>query len=200
LEKGHKRLDRLAPLLALLADSSFEWSFDLIGDGAYLPQLKRQFAGDSRVRFLGLLSGDSYWKALSQLDALVFLSDYEGTSRAALEGMCVGVAPVYPDFSPASKELLGPLSPRLLYPTGDMGCAAAKISTLAGLAPQERLALSSELLARTERHRDGTYERGFAEFVRRVLSLPAIGKRSVLSPSLSWMPLGLYTRLFPKHF
>jgi glycosyltransferase involved in cell wall biosynthesis len=200
VERGHKRLDRLPLLLAELDALGLSWSFEVLGEGAYLGELRKSCASDPRVTFRGRLSGEDYWRALSAWDALVFLSDYEGTSLAALEAMSLGIPVVYPEFSPAARELLGPCSGGGLYPVGDMKCAALRLKALSTLNEKERAEIGAQLMRLAEPHTGEAYAKAYSHALEQAIERPARACASAAIRWPDWLPLGVYTRLFPRRF
>ncbi len=197
---AQKRLDRLPALLAELDRRGVDYVFEVMGDGPYEPELRRRVAGHARVKFLGWRDGDAYWETVATWQALVIFSDFEGFSRAGMEAMMGGVVPVYPQFSPAGAELLGPLSAHGLYPVGDMAAAANRIAGLAALGPEQRARLGRQAREHLAAHSPDNYLASYRSFLRDLLAAPPRA-RPVPPPAWhNWMLLGLYTRLFPHRF
>lgn len=200
IESTHKRLERLPALLAELDRRGVDYVFEVLGDGSYEAELRRQLAGRSRVVFLGWRGGSDYWETIARWRALVLFSDYEGLSRSGMEAMQCGVVPIHPDFSPAAAELLGPVAAHGLYPVGNMAAAADRIAALAALGPTEAAAVAQAC----RRHLAGqtlpNYLATYRTFVEKVLALPP--RAQPLAPPAwhDWMLLGLYSRLFPQRF
>jgi glycosyltransferase involved in cell wall biosynthesis len=199
VERGAKRLDRLPAFIAELKRRGVDFQFEVVGDGSYLEELRRTI-NDPRVSFLGWLKVEDYWRKIAGWDVVVLLSDYEGFSCAVMECMCCGVVPVYPDFAAAAAELLGPAAGVGLYRTGDVAAAAARVAEVAQMEPASLATLRSACAAQFATHHAERYDRTFAEFVRQVVGLPA---RAQALPPSRWataLPLGVYTRVFPRRF
>ena len=200
IELGHKRLDRLPGLLESLDHRGVGFTFEVLGEGPYLPKLMRKLAGDPRVTFSGWCKGDAYWQKLDQWDVLVLVSDYEGFSRVTMDAMCCGVMPVHPNFSAAAGELLGPAAEHGLYETGDVGQAAERIAAYAELPSATIVELRRAFLRHFANHTGAKYGESYAEFMRMIAAAP---RRANSQPGQSWanlLPLGIYTRLFPNRF
>jgi glycosyltransferase involved in cell wall biosynthesis len=132
--------------------------------------------------------------------AIVLLSDFEGFSRAIMEGIMAGAIPVHPDFSPAAAELLGPAASAGLYSVGDMEAAADRLARLAALSPSEAAELSASCRAHVGHLTPANYAACFGAFIREVLAAPPQA-RPVPPPTWhDWLLLGAYTRLFPHRF
>lgn len=200
VEQGHKRLDRLPALLAALDRHKFDYRFEVLGEGSYLPELQRQLRRDDRVTFSGWRTGEHYWRTLANWDVLVLLSDTEGFSRVTMEGMCCGVHPVHPDFSPAATELLGPTAERGLYPTGDVAAAADRIVTLATLPAETRHALRQAGATHLAGHTAQKYDEAWGGFLERIKAMPARAVAPAPPFGLQDLPLGVCTRIFPHRF
>lgn len=201
IQAGHKRLDRLPALIAELDRRGLDYVFELVGDGSYQAELQRRLADHPRVVFRGWLEGEDYFRAVAGWDVLVMLSDYEGFSRAGMEAMNCGVVPVHPDFSPAAAELLGPAAGVGLYPVGDMAAAAERIAGLAALGAAGRRSLGLACRAHLAPRTPAAYQAVYREFLLRIIAAPMLPAR-LPSPPIwhGWLPLGVYTRLFPRRF
>lgn len=198
--REQKRVERLPALLAALDRRGVDYVFEVMGVGPFLGELKRRLRGHPRVRFIPWQQGGDYWRTLAGWRAIVLLSDFEGFSRAVVDGMMAGAIPVHPDFSPAAGELLGPAGPVGLYPVGDMEAAADRLTALARLSLGENAALSAACRAHLGHLTPENYFAGFGRFIREVLAAPPRA-RPVPPPAWhDWMLLGVYTRLFPRRF
>ncbi len=197
---AHKRLDRLPALIAELDRQRVDYQFELAGEGDLRTSLQRRLAAHPRVRFLGWQRGDAYWRALAGWDAQVFFSDYEGLSRAGMEGMLSGAMLIYPDFSAAAAELLGPQAAIGLYPVGDMVAAAQRIAALAAMDRAERSRLAVASCQHLAGHTPAHYNAAYREFLHGIMDRPAIARPQPPPVWHDWMPLGVYTRMFPQRF
>ncbi len=197
---AHKRLDRLPALIAELDGQRVDYVFELAGEGDLRPELQRRLGAHPRVRFLGWQRGEAYWRTLARWDAQVFLSDYEGLARAGMEGMLSGAVLIYPDFSAAAAELLGPQAAAGLYPVGDMAAAARRIVALAGMGREERQRLGKAAREHLAGHTPAHYNAAYRDFLRGIVARPAVARVQPSPAWHDWVPLGLYTRLFPRRF
>lgn len=195
-----KRMERLPGLLAELDRRGVDYVFELMGAGSYEAQLRQRLAGHPRVRWLGWRQGAEYWQTLATWRALVLLTDFEGLSRVSLEALSCGVVPVFPDYSPAAREVLGPLSDTGLYPVGDMNAAADRLAALAALSLAELDALAARARGHVLPRTADNYFAGFSGFVREILEAPARARVTPPPAWHDWVWLGLYTRLFPRRF
>jgi glycosyltransferase involved in cell wall biosynthesis len=200
VELAHKRLDRLPVFLAELDRRGIPYEFEIVGDGAYSETLARRLAGRERVRIRGWLQGENYWRTLMKWDACVFFSDYEGLSRAGMEAMMCGVQLVHPRFSEAATELLGPTAAFGLYAMGDMAAAADRIGELARRPVAERRALAAQGRAHLAHRTTQAYFDAYCDFIMRILQLQPRACPGQPPRWHDWMPLGVYTRLFPTRF
>lgn len=201
IQAGHKRLDRLPALIAELDGRGLDYVFELVGDGSYQAELQRRLADHPRVVFRGWLHGEDYFRAVAGWDVLVMLSDYEGFSRAVMEAMNCGVVPVHPEFSPAAAELLGPAAGVGLYPVGAMAAAAERIAGLAVLGAVGRRSLGLACRAHLAPRTPAAYQTVYREFLLRIIAAPVLAARPPSPPVWhGWLPLGVYTRLFPRRF
>lgn len=199
IRRDQKRMERLPALIAELDRRGVDYAFDVLGEGDYLPELQRQLHGHARVHFLPWRQGADYWRTLASWRAIVLLSDFEGFSRAMMEGMMAGALPVHPDFSPAAAELVGPAAAGL-YPVGDMAAAAERLAALATMDPAELAALRHACRAHLAPHTPENYFAAYGNFLKQLLAWPA---RARPAPAAAWQDhllLGVYTRLFPRRF
>lgn len=192
-----KRVDRLPGFLASLDLQTKDWTFDLLGDGPQSAWLQSRLGYDARVRFLGRRSGDEYWKVLSNWDAIVFFSDYEGLPLALLETFSLGGLAVFPKIDCGGDAYVEQLNPNLLYPAGDLTAAAkgaAMVLQLKSSTPE----ITEKAKALTRPHMGGAYERTFADFSKHIAALPrisALNRRGKTASLLGdGVPMGLLFR------
>ena len=200
LRRAHKRLDRLPALIAALDRRGVDYVFEVLGDGPYEPALRRSLGNHPRVKFLGWREGRDYWQTLLSWKVLVLLSDFEGFSRVSSEAMMGGVIPVYPDFSPAAAELLGPATAAGLYQVGDMAAAAERIVGLARLTPEQHATLGAACRQHLIRLTPENYFSAYGKYLNELLALPPHVRPAEPPRWQNLMPLGAYTRLFPERF
>lgn len=100
---GWKNVDQIIRLLPKLTG----WSLIVIGSGAEEKRLK-QLAIDLKVvvEFKGSQTHRQTQKLMSQADALVLLSDYEGQSHVLIEALLLRL-PIIASDIPANQELIG---------------------------------------------------------------------------------------------
>ena len=97
IETYAKRLDLLVPLLKELEKSRCNYHLTLAGDGSYLPELKKMIQKEcwcDRVTFLGKIPHEKMEEFWITKDVFLSVSEYEGSSMAALEAMGCGAIPV----------------------------------------------------------------------------------------------------------
>ncbi|MEJ1972972.1 MAG: glycosyltransferase [Lacunisphaera sp.] len=179
--QAQKRMERLPALLAALDRRGVDYVFEVLGEGAYREELQRRLRAHPRVKFTGWQQGADYWRTLVGWRAIVLLSDYEGFSRAVLEGMAAGAIPVHPDFSAAAAELLGPAAAAGLYPVGDMEAAADRLAALARLSSAEAGTLGAAGSAHVGHLTPENYFARYGNFLRAILALPPRARPGVAS-------------------
>jgi glycosyltransferase involved in cell wall biosynthesis len=192
--RPQKRMERLPALLAALDRRRVDYVFEVLGAGDYLEELQRLLSGNPRVKFIPWQQGSDYWQTLAGWRSVVLLSDFEGFSRAMLEGIMAGALPVHPDFSPAAAELLGPEASGL-YPVGDMEAAADRLAALARLSPAETGLRNAACRAHLAHLTTDNYFANFRDFVHDTLVAPACARPEPLPWWHDRMLLGAYTRL-----
>lgn len=200
LERAQKRSDRLPALIAALDATGLDYTFEILGEGSYASELDRALGDHPRVRRLGRRDGEAYWAVLRGWDCHVLVSDFEGFSRVTMETMMAGAMPVHPDLSPASAELLGPCAAKGLYPCGDMAAAAQCIVHASTLAQAERNGFQTAARDHLAAHTPERYATVVREALERIRSLPRCGGEPEPAAWESWLPLGVYTRLFRRRF
>ncbi len=200
LERAHKRVERLPELVERLTDAGVDFEMEILGDGQLRPFLEKRLGGNVRVHLCGDRRGAAYWDTIRRWDFVTLVSDYEGFSRATMEGMKVGALPVHPEFSNAAREVLGPLGKYGLYPTGDMEACADCIRRYTRLTETQREKLQDEAFQHLQNHTVDHYETAFKAAVNHLIALPGRAE----TPSPGWwensLPLGAFTRLFSKRF
>lgn len=173
LEVNQKRVDRLPELLTRIRSRKIPIQFELLGGGPDEDLLRRQIGSHSDVTFLGRRSGLDYWKALQGWDCMVFVSDFEGTPIALLEGMSAGVIPIFPNIGSGGDQMVRSLQTDLVYESGNLDRAAEAIERVCNFPPQKKRALREKARMLVEPHLDQTYLKRFTEFVRRIHHMPS---------------------------
>ena len=160
-----KRVDRLPKLCRLLDARRVEYRLEFLGAGPEQAWLEAQFPDRSKFVFHGRKQGDAYWEVLRTWDAIVFVSDYEGTPIALLEAASMGVVPVFPKIGSGGDQYAAEICPTLLYPAGDLAAAGA-IEALAQLPVPRREDLRGRARAGSAPHCGNAYLSKVASFIR----------------------------------
>ncbi len=98
------------------------------GEGSLRSQLESEAAAlgvASRVRFLGFVNQTQLPAVYTSSDLMVLPSEYEPFAVVVNESMCCGCPVVASDHVGASRDLVAPLCPELIYPCGDTDALAA---------------------------------------------------------------------------
>ncbi len=180
-----KRVDRFPELVRQLDALGVSYRLEFLGEGDELAWLQEQMSGLSRPeRFLfhGRRSGADYWKSVSQWDAILFVSDYEGTPLAELEAMAVGVVPFHPRLVSGGDLYAGRVAPECVYPPGDLSALAGAVHWLGVRTGPERSALSQSARAAMSAHLGDAYRKNFTAFLRRLVELPSRAQRPNRGP------------------
>ena len=172
-----KRVNRFPELVQRLDALGVAYRLEFLGDGPERAWLEAQLPDRTKFTFHGRQSGAAYWRIVTGWDAIVFVSDYEGTPLAELEAMAVGVLPLHPRLDSGGDHYAGRVDPRLVYAPGDLAALAESIRWLGGLPGGEWNALRTRSRAAMSAHLGDGYRRKFTEFVRRIAGLPALEKR-----------------------
>lgn len=197
-----KRVDQLPEFCAELHSAGVKFRLEILGDGPDRVPLERQFDGRPEIVFHGRKSGSEYWAVMDTWDIIFFASEYEGLPLALLEAMSRGVVPVYPSIGSSGDRYVSEVRSDLLYPAGRLSEAARVIRQLQRLDAFRWASLrqASSLLALP--HAGGAYDRAFAEFVRRIVSLPRVSElQPVPVGGLgAHIPFGILGRLPPGNW
>jgi glycosyltransferase involved in cell wall biosynthesis len=175
-----KRVDRLPALCSHLDKAGLSYRLEFLGEGPELPWLESQFPDRSRFVFHGRNSGEEYWRKLAGWDAIVFVSDYEGTPIAMLEALSMGVVPIYPRIGSGGDAYVKRLREDLLYEPEDFGRVAQVMKSLASAPETEWEALRSRCRQAVALHVGDGYLAAFSQFLRKVVSLPRISRTTPL--------------------
>ena len=178
LLKEQKRVDRLPGLLRHLDAAKLEYRLEFLGDGPERHWLEQQFREDSRIKFHGRQSGRDYWRILSAWDAILFVSDYEGTPIALLEALSQGVIPIYPRIKSGGDAYTTFVSKELLYEPGDFPHVAAAISHLSRQSSTEMDALRNRCRESAAAHLGENYHQTFSNFLRKTLSAERVASNT----------------------
>jgi GalNAc-alpha-(1->4)-GalNAc-alpha-(1->3)-diNAcBac-PP-undecaprenol alpha-1,4-N-acetyl-D-galactosaminyltransferase len=115
-----KQFDVLIKVFATIASNHKDWSLRIIGDGPLREALVQQVAANyllGRVEFPGRSS--NIVEELSQADAFVLTSAYEGFPNALLEAMAVGLPCVAFDCPSGPREMSEEGQVAVLVPLND---------------------------------------------------------------------------------
>jgi len=145
-----KRMDRVPVIAKALAERKVDYHWRVLGDGQYLPTLRRE------LKELGLLerfdlpgsaAPSAVAEALSRADVFVLPSDSEGTPNALLEAMAHGAVPVVSRIDGSTTGIVEHLSNGCLCEPSDPTAFAGAIAELA--ANQAQLRAQGENAANT---------------------------------------------------
>lgn len=203
LTRGQKRVDRLPLLVGELDRLGVDYRLEILGDGSERAALQRQLAGRAKVVFHGRREGDAYWATLRQWDVLVFVSDFEGMPVSLLEGLSVGVMPLFPRIGSGGDAYAARVWPDLLYPAGDLGAAARVLQSLARLSAPEVAELRQRGGEVVRPHLGECDLLAMSAFVRHIHALPRISQATFPRRPFYWSdhcPFGLLRRIYLPGF
>jgi len=87
-------LDSLVEIVAELESAGYDFSLRIIGAGSLLGDLLEKtisILGEKRVKYLGFLTGEEYFKALSSSGVLMSFAPSESYGRSIREALALGV-------------------------------------------------------------------------------------------------------------
>jgi glycosyltransferase involved in cell wall biosynthesis len=203
VQREQKRVERLPKLLDVLNQAGVNYRFEVLGGGPGLAGLRRQFAGNPNVVLRDRLQGEAYWQRLRNWDALVFVSDYEGVPISLIEGLSVGVIPVFPRIGSGVDGYVMRVKPDLLYPPGDLTAVARALQLLARSSEADLAALRQRCGEIVQPHLGECDLTAMSAFVRRIRDLPQISCASFPPRPFygsDHCPFGLLRRLWPAGF
>ena len=126
---AEKRPDLLLRAWTKLQAAFPEWSLRFVGDGDYLPKLKKLagMLGADRVRFEGFCNPDPYYR-----DASIFCmtSAYEGFGMVLVEAAAFGCVPVAFDSFAAVRDIIDDGENGALVPAFDLDAYAETLARL----------------------------------------------------------------------
>lgn len=197
LERDQKRADLLPALVRAVRRMGAPVRWRIVGDGSQRRLLERSLGGATDVTFHGIIRGDEYQHILGQLDAIVFLSEYEGTPLAMLDAMAAGAVPIFPAIGGLAERYASDVQPDCVYPAGNIAAAAQRI---AALAQDPRLAdLSRRCRERVAGHSPVAYAASYARALDELIAAPRIsiagGQRK--TRLTDWLPLAILKRACP---
>ncbi len=173
LVREQKRVERFVELAAALDRAGVAWRLEFLGDGEERTRLEAALPDRGRVIFHGRLQGEAYWKVIDRWDALVLVSDYEGTPIALLEAMTRGVVPLHPRLGSGGDAYATAVDPALVYAAGDIAALAKAVAGLAAWPTERWIAARRRSRELMTPHGGAAYLGAFRDFMGRVQSLPA---------------------------
>ena len=132
IEVNAKRVDLILPLMEELEKYDCNYHLSLAGDGRFLKQFKevtKEKGWTDRVTFLGKIPHRDIKKFWMDKDVFLSVSEFEGSSMAALEAMSCGAIPVETNVS-GVEELVLPGVNGYYAETGDVNKLARYIYDL----------------------------------------------------------------------
>jgi glycosyltransferase involved in cell wall biosynthesis len=187
---AQKRVDRFPLLVRELGRAGVDFRLEFLGDGPQGGWLRGQLGDNARVRFHGRQTGPAYWSVVRGWDVMVFVTDYEGLPIALLEGLSVGVLPLFPGVGSGGDRYAAQVRPDLLYPAGDLAAAATAARALVAAPEAEVRELRRRANALAEPHLGEGYERTFAGAVHALTQRPRISR-----PPVAFRPFHLADHL-----
>jgi glycosyltransferase involved in cell wall biosynthesis len=157
LSTEQKRIERFLALSQKLASASFPWRIEFLGDGPQRTMLEQSLTDRTRHVFHGRKSGDEYWRIVSQWDAILFTSDFEGTPIALIEAMAAGVIPIHPAIGSGGDAYARAIDPLLAYRPADVDALAKAVGQLTGWDAPRWATARAQARALASRHDAGTY-------------------------------------------
>jgi glycosyltransferase involved in cell wall biosynthesis len=131
-----KGFDLLIDAFARAAEGQPDWSLVILGEGPERRRLEEQIHSgglESRVRLLGWVTDPN--SVLSDCDAFVLSSRYEGFPNALLEAMSLGLPAIAVDCPSGPADIIRHEVDGLLVPLGDVPALAEAIRRLLSDAP-----------------------------------------------------------------
>ena len=197
LAHEQKRVDRIPDLVARLEAARIDYRLEFLGDGPERPWLESRLPDRSRVLFHGRRSGTEYWNLLSSWDALLFVSDYEGTPIALLEAMAAGVVPIHPAIGSGGDRYAAEVRPELAYPAGDLEALAALVGRMVQWTADQVAECRRRSIERVAGHAASAYRASVARFARQIAALPPLPRRPLprRPPGTDWLSFAATRRL-----
>jgi len=94
-QEKKKGTDKALRALAILKSKNYDFNFDVVGDGSYLPDLKelaKELGIEERVNFYGKISHDEVIRAMQNADIFVYpTTASEGFPKVVFEAMACGL-------------------------------------------------------------------------------------------------------------
>ena len=193
-----KRVDRLPFVWGELRGCFPKARLEIHGEGAERGKLEKLWRTEEDVIFSGRQTDGEYWRTLSNWDAIIFTSDYEGTPATLIEAMTAGVLPVYPAIGSGGDDYVRKLSPSLFYRHDDADSVRAVFRWLKSRSAGEIAALRQKARELVAAHSLENYFQQFASYLAGFESAPAIGRpRAAKFPRLAArIPFGFWNGKF----
>lgn len=123
------------PLVEKLLTLGCDFTFDIVGQGRHLGELKTAMASlnhGGRVHFTGKVTPAAMEALWREHDVFIQTSDFEGTSNSLLESMAQGAVPVVTQTESGLAGIVEHGTNGFLVPVGDMDAMAEVLHRLAG--------------------------------------------------------------------
>jgi glycosyltransferase involved in cell wall biosynthesis len=197
LAHEQKRIDRIPELVSRLDAAGINYRLEFLGDGPERSWLEERLPDRARFVFHGRRAGVEYWNILSSWDALLFVSDYEGTPIALLEAMAAGVVPIHPAIGSGGDRYAADVEPVLAYSAGDLSALTAAITELAQWPGPRIETVRRRAMNRVQGHASAVYRAAFADFMRHIAGQPPLPRRPLPTrpPGLDWLSFRATRRL-----
>ena len=133
-ENEQKRIHDIVAIIKRLGDSGVDYTFDLVGDGAEMSNVRSALSGEvesGKVRVHGWLGSDDVVKTMRASEVFVLASAYEGFCISLTEAMANGCTPVVSDIRSGNKQLVRDNDNGYIVPIGDVDAFVARIKVLA---------------------------------------------------------------------
>jgi glycosyltransferase involved in cell wall biosynthesis len=130
VEVHQKRADLILPLWRRLAPLLSDWSFDVVGDGPWLDELRRQATAERlpRIQFHGRQPSQPFFE---RAPIFIMTSDFEGFPNTLIEAQSQGAVPVALDTYPMVRWLIRNSESGLLVARNDLDALASVVASLA---------------------------------------------------------------------
>jgi glycosyltransferase involved in cell wall biosynthesis len=164
-QKAH---DRFLDAAAIVLQSRPSTTFLIVGDGRLRHELRRQVTAlgiESAVRFTGPRTDAR--QLIARADLLVFSSNWEGLSIAALEALAAGTPVVSTDVA-GMRELLGSGAGKIVHSWEPRDLASAVVEVLDDAALREQMAAAGRRLV-AERFSMAAMEDRYAALYERLV-------------------------------
>ena len=178
-----KRVDRLPAILEKLRAVFPDARLEILGEGPEQQNLEKNWRTEKNVLFHGRQTGGDYWRILSNWDAIIFTSDFEGTPISLLEAMSAGMLPVYPVTGSGGDDYVRKLSPSLLYRHDDVDSLPSVFRWLKSRSNGEMLMLRQKARELVAAHSLRNYFQQFTSNLNEFESAPPVGRPRTASIS-----------------